>query len=298
MTRLSLTLVLAATLVACKGGDTDDTGGGDPFDAFEPADLTDPVVVVEMANNASAPNAYTLAVLFGAALENEDGTCPTRSETDGSVTYTGGCTDSDGDVWVGSAVVNQTGESSGVITYEGLGVTSTEDCDGGGTVETTELFDGTVTISEDGSFEIDMTGSGTDVDAAACTGQDSTFAIEYSGSQVEESDAVTRWSGQGRFGTSLRGMVEMSTADEITDDDGCSSEAESGSTTMSADGHEVVITYDGATDCDPESTVTWTLDGADQGELEGVECGTGFGASAMTAGMALLLVLGLRRRRE
>ena len=76
MTRLSLTLVLAATLVACKGGDTDDTGGGDPFDAFEPADLTDPVVVVEMANNASAPNAYTLAVLFGAALENEDGTCP------------------------------------------------------------------------------------------------------------------------------------------------------------------------------------------------------------------------------
>ena len=32
------------------------------------------------------------------------------------------------------------------------------------------------------------------------------------------------------------------------------------------------VHYDGATDCDLESTVTWTLDGAGQGEISGISC--------------------------
>jgi len=288
---LPLLPALALALTAC-------TGGADLFADYEAADLTDPDNVAELATSSSAPNAYTLAVLFGASLENEDGDCPSRSETDGSVTYTGDCTDQDGDEWVGSATVNQTGEESGTITYDGLGRTSQEDCDGGGTVESTQLFDGTVTIDASGGFEIEMSGTGTQVDEEACTAQEASFAIEYSGTQVEESDTVTRWSGEGRFATDTTGLVEASTTDEIVDDEGCATEAESGTTTLVAGGHEAVITYDGATDCDPESTVTWTLDGEDQGELEGVECGTSLGASAWTAGMALLLVLGFRRRRQ
>ena len=113
MTRWAIAIPVLLALFACKPQDTDtdtdtDTGVTDPFDAFADADLTNPERVVDFANITSTPNMYTLSVLFGAALKNGNSVCPSRSETDGVVTYTGGCTDTDGDVWFGSATVTRT----------------------------------------------------------------------------------------------------------------------------------------------------------------------------------------------
>ena len=306
MTRwpIPITIALGVLLAACppptETDDTDDTDPPtDPFDAFDPADLTDAAAVQSFAENVSAPNMYTFAVLFGAALENGDGICPAASETDGAVTYTGGCTDADGDQWVGSAKVVRTGENAGVITYNGLGRTAQDECSGGGTVTNRQVFDGEIRILADGSFDIDMGGTGTNVDKEACTAQEQDFAMEYAGQQLVQSDSVTQWSGTGRFGTSDRGKVTATTTAEVIDDQGCNYEAESGTTTMVSGDNTVVITYAGAVDCDETSTVTWTLNGTDKGELEGVQCATGMGAAGggLAAALAGLLLL-TRRRRE
>lgn len=301
MTRWPIPLMVALGLAlgACPApnGETDDTDPADRFDAFANADLTDPAVTQSFAENTSAPNMYTFAVLFGAALENGDGVCPARSETDGVVTYTGGCTDADGDAWSGSATVTRTGEESGIIGYENFGRTAEEDCNADGTVTSTQLFDGLVTIEADGRFEIAMEGEGTNVDKDACTATNATFAMEYAGRQLALTDGITEWSGTGRFGTSDRGKVTATTAAEVIDDNGCSYEAESGTTTMESADHTAVITYDGAVDCDDTSTVTWTLDGVDQGEITGIQCGTGLAAGALATVFAGLLVVGRRRRR-
>ena len=295
-------LPLALGGVACNGDDTDtDTETDtdvDPFDAFADADLTDAEVVTSLVQNASAPNMYTLSVLFGAALEQGDGVCPMRSETDGVITYTGDCTDGDGDVWVGSAKVTRTGENSGRIEYFGLGRTGPQDCGEGGSATATQLFTGSVVIEESGAFTAEMEGEGTDVDDETCAVSDFEFRLEYEGLQNEVSQSVTAWSGSGRFADSRRGKVSATTTDEIVDDQGCDHEAESGTTTMEAGGHTAVITYDGAVDCDPESTVTWTLDGNAMGELVGVQCGPAVVAGAIPVGLAGLVVLGLRRRRR
>lgn len=52
----------------------------------------------------------------------------------------------------------------------------------------------------------------------------------------------------------------------------CRDEAISGQTTVSVANGVAVFRYDGETDCDEESTVTWTLDGVDHGEISGVSC--------------------------
>ncbi len=71
------------------------------------------------------------------------------------------------------------------------------------------------------------------------------------------------------------GIAMVSTQNEHTNSDICQSEALEGSTTFTTDTQEAIITYDGRIDCDPASTVTWTLDGMDQGTLEGVGCAIG-----------------------
>ena len=70
------------------------------------------------------------------------------------------------------------------------------------------------------------------------------------------------------------------------------------------DGVYGVVTYDGATDCDAAGTARWSLNGTDQGEIEGINCsvsahsGRGAGTSAFAFALALALALGsvLRRR--
>lgn len=296
---------LALLLVACPGpstttptGDTGttDTGTG-PFAEYAPADLTDPEAVRALANNVSAPNAFLVTTVLYALVADVKGDCPALTVDGDTSTYTGGCTDADGDVWEGTATV--TGDpKAGTVTYDAFGLSSEVDCDGGGTIAQRTVFDGTVALDASQHFSIAMDGEGDDVDHAACTSATRRFRIEYDGQLVEAGASQETWSGSGRYGDSVRGKVQASTVDEILDDKVCSSEALSGTTTMGTADHTAVITYDGATDCDPTSTVTWTLDGADRGELEGVACATGPGGSglAMLLSAGLLGLWGLRRR--
>src|SRR5207237_7006940 len=95
-------------------------------------------------------------------------------------------------------------------------------------------------------------------------------------------------------GTSVGGPSSFGAAD-------CFSEAHSGTTTLTGGGKTAVITYDGGTDCDEEGTVTWTLDGVDQGEVAGVACtvtgvhGRASGSLLLAAG-AIAIALSRRRR--
>mgnify|MGYP001270728821 CR=1 FL=1 len=59
----------------------------------------------------------------------------------------------------------------------------------------------------------------------------------------------------------------------------------------------MVVTYDGESDCDEASTVQWSLNGEDQGEMEGVSCSTGTQPKNALAILGLLLGLILIRRR-
>ena len=320
MNRLAFGL-LAAALMGCPGTtDTDtkttgDTGTDtdtptdtptdtsptgtteDRFDAYDDADLSDPDIVTWMAD-ASAPNAYFFGQIwvFAAGLNGDD-KCPSESTKGTVTTLTGGCTDTDGTVWQGTAEVD---ESTGSIVYTDFGAAADLDCDKvKKTVEDSYVVNGTVTANKAGDFTVDLDVDQVSGDTKTCTDEAGTATMVYSGSVVPgKAKKEEVWNGSGNYGDSFNGKVAATTVDESIDDTVCSSEASSGTTTLVAGSDTVVITYDGATDCDKNSTVTWTLNGADQGELEGIECSTaGAGTGAGVLGLLGTLLL-FRRRRD
>lgn len=143
------------------------------------------------------------------------------------------------------------------------------------------------------AFETDIVLTAEGVDESTCQPEDLTGAYDYAGTVVNgpdvdgdnEPDSST-WNGSGTVGWSGIGKASVSTEDELLTSvtvgfmtggtaAECSYEAMSGSTTIEGDGATAVILYDGATDCDSTSTVTWTLNGANQGEVEGISCRIG-----------------------
>lgn len=275
-------------VTACGGGD----GGGAVFlDDLDPATFDTPEKAQEWATSASAPNVLAFAVLpiSLADIQRQSGdTCPTKTESGTTVTYTGGCTDQGGQTWVGKAVVSM--GASGSYRYEGFGFSGMEDCNG--TMHSESLkFDGSLTIEMSGNgstFEIEMTGNATGAEEPDCVDESGRWAIVYSGSMRRggpDTDADGQpddqvFNGSGKIGSELTGVAEAVTEDEIVNEAVCPHEAASGKTTVTAGGHSLVITYDGATDCDPESTVTWSYDGMDRGELMGVQCAVASGRRA------------------
>jgi uncharacterized protein (TIGR03382 family) len=285
--------------IGCGGGGGGGSGALDDLDD-SPGAEEDMRVWIE---SASAPAIYAQAIMpTVAAGITGDTACPVVVESDTSVTYDGGCTDMNGNEWIGHAESNGSQTSgSGTIVYDGFGfVGDSEDCPG---MRTTTLWHGTITqtASQTGTsitFSIDMR---MDIDGPAegtCEPLVGVMGIDYSGSMTQDGEANI-FSGSGRIGTSEHGVISVSTDDELVDDTVCGDEAASGQTTLSASGHTAVVTYDGATDCDPESTITWTYDGTDMGEMTGVACnagGSGSGASLVLIGLALFGVSRRRRR--
>jgi uncharacterized protein (TIGR03382 family) len=283
----------------CGGGGGGGSGALDDLDESSGTE-EDMRVWIE---SASAPAIYAQAMMptFAAGLTG-DTACPVIVESETSTTYDGGCTDMQGNEWIGHAEATGSQTSGeGRIVYDGFGfVGDSEDCPG---MRTTTLWHGTIiqTASTTGTsitFSIDMR---MDIDGPAedtCEPLVGVMGIDYSGTMTQEGEANI-FSGSGRIGTSEHGVISVSTDDEVVDDTVCGDEAASGSTTLSASGHTAVVTYDGATDCDPESTVTWSYDGTDMGEMTGVACNAG--GSGGAAGSLVLIGLALagvvRRRR-
>ncbi|HEY3359921.1 MAG TPA: hypothetical protein VGQ83_42110 [Polyangia bacterium] len=219
----------------------------------------------------------------------KDPACPAITDDGTTLVITGECTDSTGVRWFGSANIARSGASDRALTLDGYGHSSDL-----GDTRTTGTFTITETAADLHSFAAHLVVEG-----------GITTTVEYAGSVSGfYGDDVTVWNGHGTVARS--GMVEptgevaATTVDQRLDS-ACSGEAVSGTTTITAGGHTVVVTYDGATDCDEQHSARWTFDGADRGLVGGVQCAAAPGQTprsmALLGVVALALTLAVARRR-
>lgn len=263
-----------------------------PFDAFADADLTN-AAVVQGLSVASA------AQLFGLhytpvidAISVDDPKCPVVTTSTNVTDVTGGCTDTDGVTWFGSAHAEVVDPTNLFVDLVDFGRDVAVACTGGGSVVRSERLTGHFDLpgkSYD-AFALATEGQFTTVDPTACTAVTRTFRAEYAGAR--ESGYIL-FQGEGTYADDVFGRVSAQTVDEVLDG-ACDTEATSGTTTLTSGADVATIVYDGLTDCDLDSTVTWQLNGEDQGEIRGVACATGGpGGGAM---LLALLAATYRRR--
>lgn len=295
---------LTCALCACGGP------GAQQVSSYPPAKIQTAEDAKKWAS-MSAPNMYFVGsspfLLAAFSASSSDGGCPVKTDDGTTVRYTGGCTAPGGSSWSGSAsfarATGPDGKPSdagfGAYRYDGLTVQSSVTCDGG-TATAKGTYDGTSTVSgtpEDVTFQVDLRGVGSGVASGACATPATSVAYSYSGS-FKGADTSRTWNGSGKAGSSTLGGASVSTKDEVISPSVCGHEAASGTTTVTAGSTTLLITYDGATKCDSDSRVKWSLDGADQGELVGVQCGVApggeLGALALAVGSAFVW----RRRRR
>lgn len=264
----------------------------DILDDLPPAALNT-AEAVQYWSSVSAPNlllnAYSPLLAVYAAEEQGPVDCPVGSAEGDVTTYTGGCTDNEGNTWEGTLTVHPD-----AIVYTGLELGQpSEDCPG---AVTTLFLDGRLggdREAEPLSFSLDLAMHIEGPDAS-CDPSGGELAILYNGTQRADGEAEL-WSGTGRVGDTERGWVDATTTDERLDQSVCPTQAASGQTTLTNGTDVVVITYDGATDCDEQSEVPWSLNGEPQGMLSGVSCAVGGPAGGA---LAAVLALGMLRRRQ
>lgn len=279
----SLALILA--LGACTPDDAKGT-----LNRYPDATIATEQDALDWATIASAPNAFYQSYLPYFLIGRYGGAgCPAVTETEAGRTYTGDCTDADGRTWLGVAT-----ESETEITYDSFGYAIPSEACGG---EETALFHGGITgVEQAGAldFTLDLLVDVEDFDDD-CHPESGSIAILYGGTRAGGDSGPEVWNGAGELGSSEWGRVEAETVEEVIADEVCPDEALSGTTTITAGRTTLVITYDGETDCDPASTVQWSLDGEAQGELRGVSCASGPRGGAWALGLVLLLLGGRRR---
>lgn len=288
-------LTAAIVVAGCSGGGGGggSTNGG-KIDALPPAALDTSAAVMVFAQSSSMPNAFTAGFLPYIAISlSSDTSCPARSTNGDTTTYTGGCTDANGNTYGGTLIaknIQGTSPSDGGLTYQGFSIGTATTCGSASLVK----FDGAMTTHASGAIHLDL---GLDIDGYAdgtCDPETGFSGYVFDGTVAQQGSNGTLWTGTGKVGYTATGAItqsgksDVSTQSELIDDGICNSEAASGSTTFSAGGHSAVVTYDGATDCSPSSTVTWSYDGTNQGTLAGVQCDV-----ASTTGRLDALALGL-----
>lgn len=300
-------MAFAALVPGCSSETTTEQDPPDPsvVDGYEPATID--ADSIDQVAELSAPQIFATGLTGFAAggVAGDVAACPKTTESETQTILEGGCTDEGGQTWHGKAISNANG-----ITYDGFGFTGEDPCGEGETAPTELTLDGHATLSsttgEVVSFSVELELTVVEVDEETCAPTGASGAFDYDGTVVSPSGNIdteepSTWNGSGQVALDGFGRVDVATVDEVVDDAICESEAISGETTVRSDsGGEVVIAYDGATDCDPESTVTWSLDGASQGEISGVSCSAGGKpASGQTLGLlGLIAGLALARRRR
>jgi hypothetical protein len=248
--------------------------------------------VAVWANSGSALGVYThLHVPVGFALGEAgfvDPACPMTSDDGTTVTITGGCTDSEGKRFEGEVTITRVdGPRDLDLSFDGYGSGEGDVARANGTASVRQIDDSVYT------FDVDLASNGL-----------TTLDIDYSGTIVGDYGQPTRFSGSGVVARSSftppNGTAEVSTEDQLIDDSVCSGQSVSGETTIDVNGHVIVVTYDGATDCDEDHAARLTVDGKDQGLVEGITCTVMSGGRAGGV-LSVLMLLGLgaawRRRR-
>lgn len=244
----------------------------------------------DWANRSSAVGIWSRVhdiVAAGAGRDPfRDPECPVISVDGDTTTVTGGCVANDGRTWAGSATVVTSGEDQDVT------ITDFGNAEDPGLMS---KLSGTATIRglADGSHSFDL-------DLVSDTPFQGLYTITYAGTVVGDYTGPSTWNGSGTI--DLDGTtVTVSTVDELWDGAVCNGAPASGRTTMSTDLHTVVITYDGATDCDDDKNAQWTQDGVSQGAIDGITCAVrpGGGRAALPLlGLGLVVALAVRRRRR
>ena len=232
------------------------------------------------ATSASAVGVYAHAYeAIGVAdgqLTFSDPDCPVTMDDGTTFTITGGCTDASDREWTGEATVTREGDDR-TLRLD----------DFNANVGTVSLR---LTAPSEHEFDADLVSGGV-------------TTITYSGTVVGDYGSSTLWNGSGRVERDFppTGVVEATTADQVVDDDVCAGQPVSGSTTLHAEGDTAVVTYDGATDCDPDQNARLSVNGKDRGLVSGIMCAMGSGgrgASSFPFGLfALTLLLARSRRR-
>lgn len=275
MRRTSIAL-LFVSLAGCSGG----------------SDFDDPEHVRDWANSASAvavfQPAYEPISIADGERELSDPLCPTVQDDGTTLVLTGGCTDTAGTRWVGSATVVRGATGGYEVTLDGYGRADEDDpAEVSGTFSIVETAEGVHTFEadyeQDGLLSLDVT---------------------YSGSVEGGHRGDTLWNGSGtitRGGfTDSSGTATATTVDQLRDD-ACGNQASSGTTTIVHEGRTLVIEYDGETDCDEEQAARYRVDGEARGTIDGIVCSASPGRSSATALLALVgaaAMLVFRRRRR
>jgi hypothetical protein len=210
-----------------------------------------------------------------------DPACPATTNDGTTATITGGCIDLEGVERFGSATIVRGAAGTRTATFDGYGETSPIG---------TPLLTGSVEIRE-----VSATSHEFDVDLVHEGGV--TTTVVYAGTVEGTYGTRTVWNGSGtvtrRGPVRPTGTVEVSTTDEVLDDALCTGQAASGSTSISAGGREVVITYDGAVECDTELAARWSVDGEDRGTILGIVCAAAHPRAGRQGGAFALVAIAM-----
>ena len=185
--RLAWCLLLVACSSSSPGGSTGFINGLPPATIQTATDM-------KQWSGASAPGAYysgleplLLAGLAGTGTGSGSGSgapaCPVKTMSGTTSSYEGGCTDSKGRTWFGSATSTGDQATGGTITYDGFGYDGTNTCMTM-MVPVHLVFDGTLhqTIGTQNAFTVDVTTTSDGVDSTTCTTLSAKSAVSYSGS--------------------------------------------------------------------------------------------------------------------
>jgi hypothetical protein len=219
----------------------------------------------------------------------------------------GGCTDYTGVEWLGSNSQFMLDSETISIVNDGFG-TSTPSADCAGKNDDYIIH----SYSEWSGFEGDtftisllsgLTSTTHYVDDS-CAPVDEGMALDVvmtrQSETVGEAEEIT-WNQAGHTASKTivaTGQMDIETVDEVTNDSICASEAISGSTHFTTSVQTAAVHYDGETDCSEDSTVTWTLDGAEQGEISGVSCSSTANARGLRGLLLSMGMLLIFRRRD
>ena len=275
--RLLLALTSGLVLAGCSAS-------GPGIRTAPPAPLREPASITEWESLVRPDGLHMLATaiaLLGA--DDGKGSCP-RVERSGSVTtLTGDCSDASGKRHEGRARV---------VTHGNVTRVRLDDYDDAEVRATGRVR----LVSEpQPRFAMDLRlEPGLQLD-------DSAPAPAWTALDVEGYRDTEGWHALGTLAAEGRGSVRMR-ARGIELGKACPHEPLRGTVGLWSGEHQVRIDYDGATDCDPEGTARWSLDGVAQGELEGIAGNMGCEASEdggeVPVSGAMLLLLGIRRRRR
>jgi hypothetical protein len=262
-----------------------------PFEAFDEVDLANIDAVHDLSSLSALGMVERYRVVVG-AFSNSDPACPVvEDDGAGHLVATGGCTDTSGVVWTGTLDYLAT-KTSVLATLTGFGFSFEGECYGS-PITLQQTIDGTIALDYGGGvLAYDLQGVWPHANILTCEITDANFIMDYD-LQFQSVGKESLYSGSGRYADDVYGRVDVQTIGQL--EDTCFTEADSGVTLLTTSEHQVAITYDGAIDCDDPGTATWSLDGAPQGEILGVECSSTPGAAGWLA-LAPLAAL-IRRRR-